>query len=91
MLGFLIIGTIAGIMLGLHFKVLILVPATLLATVVITVTGIASGHELRVIALTVFGTVALLQIAYIVGGILKVVISAYLAVWTRRRRNSEPS
>jgi hypothetical protein len=44
MIGLLIIGIggIAGIMLGLRFKILILVPAILLATAAITVTGIVS-------------------------------------------------
>jgi hypothetical protein len=36
------IGAIAGIILGLRFKILILVPAILLATAAITVTGIVS-------------------------------------------------
>jgi hypothetical protein len=58
----LVIGTIAGVMLGLRFKVFVLVPAILLATAIITVSGIVNGHEPRMIALTVFGAVALLQI-----------------------------
>jgi hypothetical protein len=67
---FLVVGTIAGVMLGLRFRVLILGPASLLATAVITVSGFVSGHEPRMIALTVFGAVASLQIGYLVGGIL---------------------
>ena len=70
MIIFLIIGTIAGIMLGVSFKVLVLVPAILLATAVITVTGIASDDEAWTIALTVFGTAASLQIGYFAGSIL---------------------
>jgi len=71
MIIFLIIGTIAGIMLALRFKVLVFVPAILLATAVITVTGIASGDEAWTIALTVFGTAASLQIGYFAGSILR--------------------
>jgi hypothetical protein len=48
------IGAIAGIILGLRFKILILVPAILLATAAITVTGIVSGNEAKPVALTVF-------------------------------------
>ncbi len=69
MIIFLIIGT-AGIMLGVSFKVLVLVPAILLTTAVITVTGIASDDEAWTIALTVFGTAASLQIGYFAGSIL---------------------
>ena len=67
---FLIVGTIAGVMLGLRFKALVLVPASLLATAIITVSGLVSGHESRMIALSVFGAVASLQIGYFVGVIL---------------------
>jgi hypothetical protein len=67
---FLVVGTITGVLLGLRFKVLVLVPASLLATAVITVSGFVSGHEPGMIALTVFGAVASLQIGYFVGGIL---------------------
>jgi hypothetical protein len=54
---------IAGILLALRFKVFVLIPATLLAAAVI----VASSHQPKLtIALTVVGTVALLQIGYIV-------------------------
>jgi len=76
---FLIVGTLAGIALGLRFKVLVLVPAILFATVII----IASGHELKVIAFTVFGTAVVLQIAYVVGCMLRLTTGAYLPA--RRR------
>ena len=82
MIVFLIIGAFAGIMLGLRFKVFVLGPATLLVTAAITVSGIASGHEPRIIALTVFGTLASLQIGYFVGGILQVMTPAHLLART---------
>ena len=50
MVVFLSIGTIAGVLLGLRFKVFVLAPAILLATGVI----IASGHEPKMTALTVW-------------------------------------
>jgi hypothetical protein len=69
LMAFLLTGAITGILLGLRFKVLALVPAILLATVVIIISG--SGHKLTVIVLTVVGTVVSLQIRYIVGCILR--------------------
>ena len=82
---FLIVGALAGAALGLRFKVLVLVPAILFATVII----IASGHELKVIALTVFGTAVALQIGYVVGCMLRVITGAYLPA--RRRVHLPPA
>ena len=52
MIGFLAAGTVAGIILGFRFKVLVLVPATLLATGVVTAGGLVGGQQFRLIALT---------------------------------------
>ena len=82
---FAVIGALAGITLGLRFKVLVLVPAILFAAVII----IASGHELKVIALTVFGTAVALQIGYVVGCRLRVITGAYLPA--RRRVHFPPA
>jgi len=61
---FFVIAVIAGLVLALRFKVFVLVPATLLAAVAV----IAVGHQPKVtMALTLLGTVVLLQIGYLVG------------------------
>jgi hypothetical protein len=63
MVAFFAIAVIAGILLALRFEVFVLVPATLLAAAVI----IAVGHQPKVtMALTLLGTVPLLQIGYLV-------------------------
>jgi hypothetical protein len=69
---FFAIGAVAGILLGLRFKVLVLLPAILVATVAI----ILIGGELRVIVFTELGTVALLQVGYFVGSVLAAVLRA---------------
>jgi hypothetical protein len=75
MIVFLVIGTIASILLGMRFKVFVLVPATLLAAAVI----IASGHQPKVaMALTVLATTVFLQIGYLVGGVVQVMARAQL-------------
>lgn len=66
MVFFFIIGTVAGILLGLRFRVFALVPAILIATVFV----VLFGHGLPVITFTEVGTVVLLQIGYIGGCIL---------------------
>ena len=65
-----VICTISGTSLGLFFRVFALVPAMLLATVVITMMGWTHGLGLGTIALTVLGAMALLQIGYVVGCVL---------------------
>jgi hypothetical protein len=64
---FFIIGTITGILLEFRFKVLALIPATFLITVVIAVDGLASGQRFGIVSLTMLWTVALVQIGYISG------------------------
>jgi hypothetical protein len=82
---FLVAGVIIGILLGLRFKVLVLVPASVLAAVVIILSE--SGHELSVIVLTLVGTLVALQMGYIAGGILRYLARAYLPAWRRYRRS----
>jgi hypothetical protein len=89
---FLVAGAIIGILLGLRFKVLVLVPASVLATVVIILSESGhilseSGHELSVIVLTLVGTLVSLQMGYLAGGILRYLVRAYLPAWTRYRRS----
>jgi hypothetical protein len=74
---FLITGAIVGIILGLRFKVLVLVPAILLATIIIVLSG--SGDKL----LTLVGTVVSIQMGYIAGSILRFLARSYTS---RRRR-----
>jgi len=61
------IGAIVGILLGVRFKVFVLLPAILVAAGVIIITG----HGLKVIALTLLSTVVLLQVGYFVGAYLR--------------------
>ena len=83
---FLITGAIIGILLGLRFKVLVLVPASVLATVVIILSGI--GHELSVTVLTLVGTLVALQMGYLAGSVLRFLARSYLPTRTRYRRHS---
>jgi hypothetical protein len=70
-----IVGILVGVLLALlRFKVLVLVPTILIAACAI----IVAGHELRVIALTISATAALLQIGYLVGCIARLYADAHL-------------
>ena len=84
---FLITGAIVGIMLGLRFRFLILVPASLLSTVVVIVT---LGDKLSVVVLTVIGTVASLQIGYIVSRILRTLVGLATSAPPRSSSESTP-
>ena len=66
-----VIAVIVGILLALHFKVFVLVPATLLAVAVI----VASNYQPKpAIALTVIGSAVLLQIGYVVGVVVRALL-----------------
>ena len=86
MAAFLVMGAIIGMLLGLRFRVLVLVPAILLATVVIILSG--SGHKLSVIVLTLVGTVVSLQLGYITGSILRLLARSYLRSWTSDEKSA---
>jgi len=68
------VGTLfLGMLLGLRFKVLVLVPFIVIAVCAI----IIMGHGLKVVALTVLAT-ALLQIGYLLGVVVRVWAGARL-------------
>ena len=79
MMLFLIIGTLAGVLLGLRFKVFVLVPFILIIACAI----VATGHGLKAIALTILATAVLLQIGYMLGLVVRVWAGRYL----RKRKN----
>ena len=82
---FLITGAVTGILLGLRFKVLVLVPASVLAIVVIVLSE--SRNQLSVIVLTLVGTLVSLQVGYLAGSIVRFLARSYLSGRTRYRRS----
>lgn len=73
MLTFLILSVTIGIFLGLHFGISIFAPTILVTTAAVIFGGTAGGHEPRMIALLLLGTLISLQIGYLAGGILRVI------------------
>jgi hypothetical protein len=86
MLFFLIAGAIAGVLLGLRFKVLVILPASLLAAIIIIATG--SRQQWGAIVLTLLATLASLQIGYVVGSILRTLVRARLPATERHKRDA---
>jgi len=82
---FLVSGAIIGIFLCARFKVLVLVPASVLAIVVIVLSE--SRNELSVIVLTLVGTLVSLQVGYLAGSIVRFLARSYLPGRTRYRRS----
>ena len=82
MVVFLVAGAIIGILLGLRFKVLVLVPASVLATVVIILSE--TGNDVSVIVLTLVGTLVSLQVGFLTGSILRFLVRSYLPERMRR-------
>jgi hypothetical protein len=74
------IGTLfVGTLLGLRFKVLVLVPFIVVAACAI----IATGDGVRAIALTILATAVLLQVGYALGLVVRVLAARYL--WARNK------
>jgi len=82
MIYFFTIGTIVGILLGLRFKVFVLVPATLIIACAI----IATGHGAKAIAITMLATIALLQVGYVLGCVVRMYANAYMRERMASRR-----
>lgn len=85
MIVLLAVGIFVGIILGLRFKILVLVPTLLVAVGVVAMVGIAEGHHLNAILLTVFGLIVSLQIGYVVG-----CVSQHPSTVTYQRPMAEP-
>ena len=79
---FVIIGTLAGALLGLRFKVLVLVPLILILACAI----IAKGGGLQAIALTILATAVLAQIGYMFGYMLGLVVRVQATRYLSRRK-----
>ena len=79
----LMIGTIVGMLLGLRFKVFILVPVILVEVG----TVILGGHGLKVIVLTGVAAAASIQFGYVLGCAVRMYIDAYLHERTALRHD----
>ena len=82
---FLIIGTLAGVLLGLRFKVFVVIPFML----IIACASIATGDGLKAIAVTILATAVLVQIGYVLGLVVRVWAGRYLR--TRKNPRYQPS
>jgi heme/copper-type cytochrome/quinol oxidase subunit 3 len=88
MISFAAIGAIVGTLLGLRFKVFVLIPATLITAFAI----VATLHEARTIAVAILATTILLQIGYALGCIAHAYADAYRQGRTAsRHRLSHPA
>lgn len=88
MLPFFIVSIVAGFLLGLRFRVLVLVPVSLLIMVAITFVGAANGQGYSAMALTIIGAVVFLQGGYMIGCIMQVYIPARLSTSTKKHFRS---
>jgi hypothetical protein len=70
-----VIATLFGALLGLRFKVLIAAPASLVAVVIAAVSGTVHGDGITWLVLTALAVVASLQVGYIVGCTLRVLLA----------------
>ena len=84
MVTFTIGGILFGALLGMYFRALVIAPGILIAVAAVTAIGIANRDGARALALTVTVVAASLQAGYIVGCILRAMVSAPRVVSTPR-------
>jgi hypothetical protein len=80
-----VIGVVVGILLGLRYKVLILVPAVMLAMMSAIIIGIAHGDGFWSIVVMTLELITAVQLGYLVGTVTH---AAIFPPWNGRR-NSE--
>jgi len=70
------VGVVAGIVLGLRYKILILVPALMVAMIFAIIVGVASADSFWSIVLTTVAVVIVVQLGYLAGIAIREVIAA---------------
>jgi len=70
------IGILVGAVLGLRFKVLVLVPVICVALAIVLVDGIARGDGLWWLALAMIVITTSLQLGYILGNVVRFAMGA---------------
>jgi hypothetical protein len=81
-----VVGTLlVGVLLGLRFKVFVLVPFLLIIACAI----VATGHGLGTITLAILASAVLLQIGYMLGLVVRVQATRYLS--RRKMARYQPS
>ena len=71
-----IIGAVVGIVLGLRYKILILVPALMFAMTLAIIVGVASADNFWSVVLTTVAVVIAVQLGYLAGIVIRAVIAA---------------
>jgi hypothetical protein len=84
-----VIGVVVGIVLGLRYKVLILVPAIMFVMIAVIIVGIARADRFWSIVLMAVELITAVQLGYLAGTVIHAAIAAILPPW-RGGRNSDP-
>jgi hypothetical protein len=71
-----LIGVLVGAVLGLRFKVFVLVPVICIALAIVAVDGVARGDELWRLAISMIVIATALQVGYILGIVTQFVMAS---------------
>jgi hypothetical protein len=85
-----VIGVVVGIVLGLRYKVLILVPAVMLAMLSAIIVGVAHADRFWSIVLMTLELITAVQLGYLAGTVIHAAIAAIFPPW-KGGRNSDPN
>jgi hypothetical protein len=84
-----VIGAVVGIVLGLRYKVLILVPAIMFATIAAIIVGVAHADRFWSIVLMTVELMTAIQLGYLAGTVTRAAIAAILPP-SKEGSNSDP-
>jgi hypothetical protein len=80
-----IISVVAGVVLGLRYKVLILVPAVMFAMMFAVIVGVARADSVLSVALMTVALAVAVQLGYLAGIFLRALIAWIYALLVRNR------
>jgi hypothetical protein len=84
-----VIGAVVGIVLGLRYKVLILVPATMFAMIAAIIVGVAHADRFWSIVLMTVELIIAIQFGYLAGIVTHAAIAAIFPP-SKQGRHSDP-
>jgi NADH:ubiquinone oxidoreductase subunit 6 (subunit J) len=79
------IGVVVGIVLGLRYKVLVLVPAVMFAMISAIMIGVTHADRFWSIVLMAVELIAAVQLGYLAGTVTRTAIAAIFPPWKRGR------
>ena len=86
-----IAAVVAGTLLGLRYKVFVLIPATGVAITIVALGGLAKANSFVEIVATMIAISTVLQLGYVLGNVIELTIVSRLRAVVQRYSESTPA